>query len=247
MFKTLLLFCFYQMANVAAYDGGLERMTPYRNLEVVSEGCIAGTIALNTDADVIEALSPFYVSLENLINHFDDNPNACTVEIIFLQPLVISCNFDFSNLTGERETAQEACEGAGGKIFIYDMEFSVDLFISTFSLEVIQFPVCIDENCSIDEVAVLEEALRSEEDPDIRDPIVKVTPSCIEDPNTKFFLKKKRKKNNEFRAIKKTCGWLDGIQKEKRKMKICTRTEPFRRFRPAREMCPQSCCAYERK
>merc|ERR1712154_401385 len=117
----------------------------------LSEECIDGTIELNLNKTVQEALKPFYLDFADIIKDPKD-VSECDVDIKW-QQINASCSFDFSNMIEEHAEAKRACGGAGGKIFLFDLDFaeSGTKFGWKFdlSLNITQFPLCVDEDCAI--------------------------------------------------------------------------------------------------
>jgi len=243
MFKTLLFFLSCQMAKAAAtHEIGLEPLIQYsssvgdRNLseDEPSEDCIIGTLELSKNQNVTEALKPFYVDFLNVFNPLTNDP-ACTL----VTDTDVSCEFDFSEMNNEQDVAKEACEVAGGKIFLFDLDFETTFFSIDLSLLVIEFPLCVDEDCDIDGIAAIEEKNRN--DSTNLDSQATVTPSCVEDSSAEFYLKKK--KNNKKKPVIKTCAWLEGKSNGKKK-KFCQKKKSFRDNQPARDVCFATCCEF---
>jgi len=182
--------------------------------------------------------------VEEVIGSMFEESTACNVtQAGFVKE--VECGFDFSNMDVEQEEAKKVCEEAGGKIFLYDLDVSYDLLVLSFYLYVVQFPVCIDKDCGIDGVAAIQEKATSDESLIPEGAVIVVTPSCIEDPDTKFLFKTKTRKNGQLKPIKRTCSWLaDGTKK--RRKRICMSANSFQTVKPARDTCPESCCEFER-
>jgi len=64
-------------------------------------------------------------------------------------------------------------------------------------------------------------------------------PPCSELSTDRFFLRMKMKNNGE-KPVKKTCEWLREKSPGKRR-KLCERTHSFKKFGPAKEVCPLTC------
>jgi len=246
MFKTLLFFLSCQMAKAAAtHEIGLEPLIQYsssvgdRKLseDESSEDCIIGTLELNQNQNVTEALEPFYVDFLKALNPLVDDP-ACTLKT----GTGVSCEFDFSEMNDEQDVAKEACEDAGGKIFLFDLDFEATTFFSIdLSLEVIEFPLCVDEDCDIDGIAAMQETIRN--DSTNLDSQTTVTPSCVEDSSAEFYLKKRKK--NKRKPVIKTCAWLERKSNGK-KNKFCQKKKSFRGNQPARDVCFATCCEHRK-
>mmetsp|Transcript_18925 Transcript_18925/g.22605 ORF Transcript_18925/g.22605 Transcript_18925/m.22605 type:complete len:265 (-) Transcript_18925:249-1043(-) len=256
--KTILLFLFCQMAKAAANDGELqnginplsispEDIDALVGLDDISEQCANGTIALNLIEDVQDALTPFYVGiLESIIPSPNTDSDACDSDFSFTEGLKVSCRFDFSAMTVEHTQLKNTCEDAGGKVFLFDLDLSIDTVILDVSLVVSQFPLCIDQDCDIDGIGAFEEKKVVEvvEQANVADNAVnlRITPTCVEQGSTRFFLKKKTiEGRTRKKIIKKKCEWLE-MKSDTKKDKICKKTKPTKRFKRAREVCPESCC-----
>lgn len=231
------------MAKATAHESELKSLTPGdRNLRTkeLSQECIDGTIALNSNENVTTALEPFWVDVNDLINSYNDDIK-CDVDTSWPE-LNASCNFDFSNKTDEHAIAKSACEGAGGEIFLFDLDFSASNNIFgleiAFSLEITDFPLCVDEDCDIDGVAAVEEGKRNEDTTWNSQAIV--TPTCAESEDA-IFLVKTKMKNGKKRPVKKKCKWL-ARKDDWKKIKLCKKVNSFKRFSPARDICFSTCC-----
>jgi len=150
-------------------------------------------------------------------------------------------------MTLEHEKVKQTCEDAGGKIFLFDLDLSTDTTFMVVplkvSLVVSQFPLCIDQDCDIDGIAAFEEG-KVLEQANVADDTVnlRITPTCVEQGSTRFFLKKKTiEGRTKKKVVKKTCDWLENKSSAKKEM-ICKKRKPTMRFKRAREACPKSCC-----
>jgi len=246
MFKTFALFFSCQMAYaVANQQTGLTHGS--RNLQSggLSNDCINGTVKLNLNETVIESLKPFYVNFFDIIKDPND-VSECNFDYdIKNGKLDVSCSWDFSSMTEEHATAKRACEGAGGKIFLFDLSFNesgkLGFLEFSLSLDIAEFPLCVDEDCDIDGISAKEEEDRNAGT--TMDSQARVTPTCVEDGATKFVKKVKKNKKGEKKAIKKKCDWLAKKNKKKQK-KFCSKTNSFKGFEPARNSCFKTCCAF---
>jgi len=246
MFKTFALFFSCQMAYaVASQQTGLTHRG--RNLQAagLSNDCINGTVKLNLNETIIESLKPFYVNFFDIIKDPRD-VSDCNLDWSNGK-LDASCSWDFSNMTEEHAEAKRVCEGAGGKIFLFDLSFNesgkILLWDFSLSLDIAEFPLCVDEDCDIDGIAAKEEEDRNAGT--TRDSQARVTPSCVEDGATKFLKKVKTNKKGKKRALKKSCNWLAGKNKKKQK-KFCSKTDSFRGIEPGRNVCFKTCCAFRK-
>jgi len=206
------------------------------NEDEPSDDCIMGTLELSKNQDVAEALKPFYVDFLKALNPGADDP-ACTLNA----ETGVSCEFDFSDMNNEQDIAKEACENAGGKIFLFDLDFKATTPILQIhlSLRVIEFPLCVDKDCDIDGIAAIEEKNRN--DSTNLESQATVTPSCVQDSNAEFYLKKR--KTNKKKPVMKGCTWLEG-KSNLQKKRICQKRKSFRGKQPARDVCFATCCDF---
>jgi len=216
-------------------------------LDDISEQCANGTIEINLIEDVQDALAPFYVGiLDSITPSPNTDSDACDIDISLTEGPKVSCRFDFSAMTVEHTQLKNTCEDAGGKVFLFDLDLTIDTIILDVTLVVSQFPLCIDQDCDIDGIGAFEEKKVVEvvEQSNVADNIVKlrITPTCVEQGSTRFFLKRKTiEGRTRKKIVKRKCEWLK-TQSVTKKDKICKKIKPTKKFKRAREVCPESCC-----
>jgi len=236
---SLLFLSICYMATVAAGEDGaypLSITTDDRDaldgLDSITEECVDGTIALASNEAVQDALLPFIVDIFN----FNEDP-AC--EISFF-PSELTCNFDFTALVDEHETAKSVCKASGGKIFLFNLDTLIKIPFLELSVDVEEFPLCVDPSCNIDsflEAVGIKSKAQFNPFPNEMPGAMKkfeLTTSCVEDKKSKFILKKKRKNK-----IKRNCVWLEKINVDKMK-RICGK--PKSNKKNVREACHRICC-----
>jgi len=248
--KTLVLFFSCRMVNAAADQQiGLRSLIPPgdRNLRAdgLSEDCINGTVNLNLNETVIDALTPFYVNFIDIINDPKDT-SECDMDFKD-NKFSFSCSFDFSGMIEEHAIAKRACEGTGGKIFLLNLDFAENgnflVIPFSLSLNVTKFPLCVDEDCDIDGIAIREEENRNADTNN--ESQARVTPTCVQDGDAIFLRKLKTNKKGKEKAATKTCNWLAG-KSNKVKERFCNKKKAFRGTEPARNACFETCCAYRK-
>jgi len=231
------------MATVAAGEDGaypLSITTDDRDalegLDSITEECVDGTIALSSNEAVRDALLPFIVDILN----FNEDPK-CKISIF---PPGLTCNFDFTDMVNEHETAKSVCKESGGKIYLFNLDTLIKIEVFELSVDVEEFPVCVDPSCNIDsfrEALAIKSKIQfnpfSDVMPDAMADAMKkfeLMTSCVEDTKSRFVLKKKSK-----RSTKKNCVWL-GKRKKNKLKKICGK--PKSNKKNVREACPATCC-----
>ena len=79
-------------------------------------------------------------------------------------------------------------------------------------------------------------------------PINSPTTTCTDNPNDKFFLKKKKRSDGTKEPIYKTCAWLSNRTTKKKIKKICkNKTKSHKGVGPAKHVCKELCGKCEAK